>query len=193
MPRRPCKLRIPRTLLSTNLYISFEIQNVLSHISLDPQWAICEPKQVDFQRAKRMSYLVDAVEDGVVDIDSLDADEIDILAEELERRQQSVKKSLAERKRKASFLSAPNRRSLDGTAVFIEPDVQIGEARLREFQRRDKWRKVGYGISCCLHDDGGYWPPVLGVICLGQTPGSTRRLGNHVLVGSKFGSYISFR
>lgn len=109
--------------------------------------AICEPKQVTFQLAKRMSYLVDAVEDGVVDIDSLDADEVDILVEEMERRQNAVKTSLADRRRKASFLSPPTRRSLQGKAVFIEPDVEIGEAKLRELQRRDNWRKVGYAIS----------------------------------------------
>ena len=87
---------------------------------------------------------MDSVQDGVIDLDSLDADTVDVLIMELERREAAHKKSLAERKRKNTMLDPPTKPTLQGKAVFIEPDVDINAEQLRDAQRAHGWHKVGY-------------------------------------------------
>ena len=83
------------------------------------------------------------MQDGTVDVETLEEDELEILLEETERRAAAYKRSKADRKRKTVALKPPTRPTLQGKKVFIEPDVQVGEAKLRELQRIDKWLKVG--------------------------------------------------
>ncbi len=101
-----------------------------------------------------MSYLVDAMQDGTIDVDTLDAETVDVLVAELERRDKAYKSSLAERKRKAGALDPAARPTLRGKAVFIEPDVDVGDTQIRDAQRAHGWRKVGYEkhrLACKTH------------------------------------------
>jgi hypothetical protein len=90
-----------------------------------------------------MAYFVNSIEDGTIDIDTLSAQECEVVMEEISRREEAAKRSLAERKKKVAALAPPHKLTLQGKAVFLEPDVQIGQLQLQQLQRTHGWRKVG--------------------------------------------------
>ena len=99
-------------------------------------------KEVTFQKAKRMSYLVDALASGHVDVESLDAATIDVVLQEMKRREKAAARSLQERRRKDRALQPPSKPTLQNKAVFVEPDVNLGPSELQRSATAHGWRTV---------------------------------------------------
>ena len=80
---------------------------------------------------KRMTYFVDAVLDGTINVKDLDDDFCQVLVKEIERRNKAGKARVAKVKNQNRAFHTPDR-ALSGLTLFIEQDVDVDEVKLRK-------------------------------------------------------------
>lgn len=91
---------------------------------------------------KRMSRFVDAVLNGGIDPKSLGEDECDVIMQEIKRREQVDKRYVATVRRRQSVFEPRAPPALDQKRVFVEPNVDICEPRLRSAMRASGMERV---------------------------------------------------
>ena len=105
-------------------------------------WSDKLQKEAIFQQAKHMTYLVDAILDGTIDVDKLDVESLRIVYDEICRREEACKRALTERRNKLKIFGLPPQSTLRGKQVFIEGDVQLSASDLQAAQQAHGWRRA---------------------------------------------------
>lgn len=108
----------------------------------DEGWTKGHQKESDHLTEKRMSRFVDALVDGHMDVNDLSREEVDVVLEELERRDISDKKSAAEaRLSERAFAKAP-KPCFNKQTIFVESDVKVQADCLLDSTRALGMRRV---------------------------------------------------
>ena len=156
-------------------------------------WTQAHDDEALFQRAKRMSYLIDGCLDGSVDIESLDKDSLEIVLAEIERREVASKKSATDRQRRNQVFKIPSKPELQGKHVFIEPNVTTPAVELTRAAREHGWDLVADRTEAHVYVLANPGKPGQRTAWCAALRGGVLTTSEYVLTGGVRGAAIAYR